>query len=81
MQPSTGNPLRSLQGIPILALALEAVLDILIEWLRNNIDGETTLIVDNDEDNTHPAALFPSIEQARNDVRDLSRLLQHEKSE
>ncbi len=46
-----------------------------------NIHGEMTLIVDNDEYDTHSAALFPWIEQEQNDVCDLSRVLQHEKLE
>ncbi|EOU9592139.1 hypothetical protein ACUYFS_03475 [Enterobacter cloacae] len=55
-------------------LTTEAALDILIGWLQDNIDCESTLIFDNDEDRTDSAALLPWIQQARNDVRDLRHL-------
>ncbi|MEN4701138.1 hypothetical protein [Pantoea agglomerans] len=65
----------------MLAFTTEAALDILIGWLRDNIDCDTNIIFDNDEDNTDSATLLPWIEQARNDVRDLRQLLQRAKSE
>ncbi|SNY61231.1 DUF957 domain-containing protein [Enterobacter sp. CC120223-11] len=58
----------------MLTLTAEAVLDILIDWLQDNIECETELIFDNDEDKTDSATLLPWIQQARNDVRDLRRL-------
>ncbi|EET1064000.1 DUF957 domain-containing protein, partial [Escherichia coli] len=38
---------------------------ILIAWLQDNIDCESGIIFDNDEDKTDSAALLPCIEQAR----------------
>lgn len=58
----------------MLALTTEAALDILIDWLQDNIDCETSLIFDNDEDRTDSAILLPWIRQARNDVHQLQRL-------
>ena len=55
-------------------LTTEAALNILIEWLKDNIDCGSVIIFDNDEDNTDSARLLPWIEQARNDVRDLRHL-------
>ena len=55
-------------------LTTEAALNILIEWLQDNIDCGTGIIFDNDEDNTDSTRLLPWIEQARNDVRDLRHL-------
>ncbi|KNC91144.1 DUF957 domain-containing protein [Trabulsiella odontotermitis] len=55
-------------------LTTEAVLNILIDWLRDNIDCGTMLIFDNDEDNTDSATLLPHITQALQDVRDLHHL-------
>ena len=55
-------------------LTTEAALNILIEWLQDNIDCGSKIIFDNDEDNTDSARLLPWIEQARNDVRDLRHL-------
>lgn len=55
----------------MLTLTTEAALDILIDWLQDNIDCESTLIFDNDEDRTDSATLLPCIQQAGNDVRDL----------
>lgn len=65
----------------MLAFTTEAALDTLIGWLRENIDCDTNIIFDNDEDNTDSATLLPWIEQARNDVRCLRQLLQRTKSE
>ncbi|EPA7248524.1 DUF987 family protein [Klebsiella pneumoniae] len=48
--------------------------DILIAWLQDNIDCESGIIFDNDEDKTDSAALLPCIEQAREDVRTLRHL-------
>ncbi|EFI1755410.1 DUF957 domain-containing protein [Escherichia coli] len=36
----------------------------LIAWLQDNIDCESGIIFDNDEDKTDSAALLPCIEQA-----------------
>ncbi|MDU4350041.1 MAG: hypothetical protein E7I27_30655, partial [Klebsiella michiganensis] len=55
-------------------LTTEAVLNILIEWLRDSISCDTEIIFDNDEDNTDSAALLPWIEQALQDVRELRHL-------
>ncbi|ELQ6021665.1 hypothetical protein R2217_001754 [Cronobacter turicensis] len=46
-------------------------LQILIDWLQDNIDCETPIIFDNDTDRTDSPALLPCIEQALNDVRDM----------
>ncbi|MEF6205858.1 hypothetical protein U9Y26_19345 [Escherichia coli] len=55
-------------------LTTEVALNILIEWLQDNIDCGTGIIFDNDEDNTDSAVLLPWIERARQDVRDLRHL-------
>ena len=55
-------------------LATETALDILIAWLQDNIGCESGIIFDNDEDKTDSAALLPSIEQAREDIRILRQL-------
>lgn len=47
------------------SLTTETALDILIAWLQDNIDCESGIIFDNDEDKTDSAALLPCIEQAR----------------
>ena len=56
------------------SLTTETALDILIAWLQDNIDCESGIIFDNDEDRTDSAALLPCIEQAREDVRTLRHL-------
>ena len=56
------------------SLTTETALDILITWLQDNIDCESEIIFDNDEDKTDSAALLPCIEQARQDVRTLRHL-------
>ncbi|MBF7997648.1 hypothetical protein [Rahnella laticis] len=58
----------------MLTLTTEAALDILIVWLQDNIDCNTSIIFDNDEDNTDSAAILPWIERARRDVRTLRHL-------
>lgn len=55
-------------------LTTEAALNILINWLQDNIDCNSEIIFDNDRDNTDSAVLLPWIEQARNDVRNLRHL-------
>ncbi|AKE59431.1 hypothetical protein ABRV10_003482 [Citrobacter amalonaticus] len=55
-------------------LTTEAALNILIGWLQDNIDCDSEIIFDNDEDNTDSATLLPWIEQALKDVRDLRHL-------
>ncbi|EHZ9996304.1 hypothetical protein AACN07_004384 [Escherichia coli] len=42
--------------------------------MQDNIDCESGIIFDNDEDKTDSAALLPCIEQAREDVRTLRHL-------
>ncbi|MBE9672495.1 DUF957 domain-containing protein [Escherichia coli] len=56
------------------SLTTETALDILIAWLQDNIDCESGIIFDNDEDRTDSAALLPCIEQAWKDVRALRHL-------
>lgn len=46
------------------SLTTETALDILIAWLQDNIDCESGIIFDNDEDKTDSATLLPCIEQA-----------------
>ena len=58
----------------MLALTTEAALNILTEWLQDNISCDTDLIFDNDEDRTDSATLLPWIEQARKDVCALRQL-------
>ncbi|HHT1578584.1 hypothetical protein P4910_19625 [Pantoea stewartii] len=58
----------------MLALTTEAALNILTEWLQDNISCGTVLIFDNDEDRTDSATLLPWIEQARKDVCALHQL-------
>ena len=55
-------------------LTTEVALNILIDWLQDNIDCGSEIIFDNDENNTDSAALLPWIERARQDVRDLRHL-------
>lgn len=64
-------------------LTTETALQILIDWLQNNIDCGTMLIFDNDEDNTDSAILLPPVTQALQDVRDLRhlRLLQQTRTD
>ncbi|KLP46325.1 DUF957 domain-containing protein [Enterobacter ludwigii] len=65
------------------ALTTEAALNILIDWLQDNISCDTGIIFDNDEDNTDSAALLPHITWALQDVRDLNhlRLLQQARTD
>ena len=55
-------------------LTTEVALNILINWLQDNIDCDSGIIFDNDEDNTDSAKLLPHIAQALQDVRDLRHL-------
>lgn len=55
-------------------LTTEAALNILIEWLQDNIDCGSEIIFDSDEDNTNSAVLQPWIERALQEVRDLRHL-------
>ncbi|WP_112048726.1 DUF957 domain-containing protein [Escherichia coli] len=41
---------------------------------QDNIDCESEIIFDNDEDKTDSTALLPCIEQAREDIRTLRQL-------
>ena len=56
------------------SLITETALDILIAWLQDNIDCESGIIFDNDEDKTDSAALLPCVEKAREDVLTLRHL-------
>ncbi|EFD6877448.1 DUF957 domain-containing protein [Escherichia coli] len=50
-----------------------------IQGASLNIDCESGIIFDNNEDKTDSAALLPCIEQAREDIRTLRQLqLQHQ---
>lgn len=55
-------------------LTTETALNILIDWLQDNIDCDSEIIFDNAEDNTDSAALLPWTEKALKDVRDLRHL-------
>ena len=55
-------------------LTTEAALTILIDWLQDNICCDSSIIFDNNEDNTDSAVLLPWIEQALRDVLDLRHL-------
>lgn len=55
-------------------LTTEVALNVLIDWLQDNIDCGNMIIFDNDEDNTDSAVLLPWIERAHQDVRDLRHL-------
>ncbi|WP_330985115.1 MULTISPECIES: hypothetical protein [Enterobacterales] len=57
-----------------MTLTTEQGLQILIDWLQDNIDCETSLIFDSDKDQTQSADLLPCVEQALHDVRDLRHL-------
>ncbi|OVZ77210.1 hypothetical protein CBW54_21525 [Yersinia kristensenii] len=56
------------------SLTPEEGLEILINWLQDNIDCGSPLIFDNDEDKTDSAALLPLVQQAQNAVWDLRHL-------
>lgn len=58
-------------------LTTETALNILIDWLQDNIDCGSEIIFDNDEGNTDSATLLPWIEQALQDVHDLRLRLRH----
>ncbi|PYZ80279.1 hypothetical protein DNK65_19515 [Citrobacter koseri] len=55
-------------------LTTEDALQILIDWLRDNIDCDSGIIFNNDEENMDSTMLLPHVEQALNDVRDLHHL-------
>jgi hypothetical protein len=55
-------------------LTTEVALNILIEWLQDNIDCGSVIFFDNDEDRTDSAMLIPCIQQERNGVQDLRQL-------
>ncbi|WP_455425730.1 hypothetical protein [Dryocola sp. LX212] len=57
-----------------MKLTTEQGLQILIDWLQDNIDCGTNLIFDNDEDQTQSADLLPCLEQALSDVQTLRHL-------
>ncbi|ELN2575914.1 hypothetical protein RY966_001605 [Enterobacter kobei] len=58
----------------MLALTTETALDILIDWLQDNISCDTDIIFDNEEDRTNSATLLPWIEQARKEILALRHL-------
>ena len=58
----------------VMPLTTETAMDILIAWLQDNIDCESEIMFDNDEDKTDSTALLPCIEQAREDIRTLRQL-------
>ena len=49
-------------------------------WLQDNIDCESGIIFDNDEDKTDSAVLFPWIERACQDVRELCQFQRLQKT-
>ncbi|WP_211095717.1 hypothetical protein [Hafnia alvei] len=51
------------------ALTTEQGLEIVIRWLEDNIDADSTIIFDNDDALTDSAALLPCIKQALGDIR------------
>ncbi|NYY78213.1 hypothetical protein DMI69_10290 [Escherichia coli] len=55
------------------SLTTETALDILIAWLQDNIDCESGIIFDNDEDKTDSAALCPVLNRPE-DIRTLHQL-------
>jgi hypothetical protein len=55
-------------------LTTETALNILIDWLQDNICCDSSIIFDNNEDNTDSARLLTWIEQALRDVRALRHL-------
>ncbi|WP_137461346.1 DUF957 domain-containing protein [Escherichia coli] len=58
----------------MMPLTTETALDILIAWLQDNIDCESGIIFDNDENKTDSVTLLPCIKQARQDVRTLRHM-------
>lgn len=50
-------------------LTTEQGLEIVIRWLEDNIDADSTIIFDNDDALTDSAALLPCIKQALGDIR------------
>ncbi|ATZ40913.1 DUF957 domain-containing protein [Escherichia coli] len=58
----------------MMPLTTETALDILIAWLQDNIDCESGIIFDNDENKTDSVTLLPCIKQVRQDVRTLRHL-------
>ena len=59
----------------MLVITTENALNILTNWLQDNIDCDSGIIFDNNEDNTDSAKLLPHIAQALQDAHVL-RLLQ-----
>jgi len=47
----------------------EQGLEIVIRWLEDNIDADSTIVFDNDDDRTDSAALLPCIARALADIR------------
>ncbi|WP_370611517.1 hypothetical protein [Klebsiella aerogenes] len=54
-----------------MKLTTEQGLQILIDWLQDNINCGTSLIFDNDEGQTQSADLLPCLEQAISDIQTL----------
>ena len=62
-------------------LTTEVALNVLIDWLQNNIDCGNVIIFDNDNDDTDSAVLLPWIVMAIRDVCALRYLqLMHQAS-
>ena len=62
-------------------LTTEAALNVLIDWLQNNIDCGNVIIFDNDNDDTDSAVLLPWIVMEIRDVCALRYLqLMHQAS-
>ena len=75
LPPLTGSLIPLLpQGFYMPELSTEAALNILIDWLQDNIDCGNKIVFGNDEDGTDSAALLPWIEKALQEVRDLRHL-------
>lgn len=58
----------------VIPLTTETAPDILIAWLQGNINCESGIIFDNDEDRTDSVSLLPCIEQALQDIQTLRHL-------
>ncbi|WP_434583642.1 hypothetical protein ACMYSP_19295 [Klebsiella sp. R390] len=55
-------------------LTTDTALNILIGWVQENICCDSSIIFDNNENNTDSARLLPWIEKALRDVRELRHL-------
>ena len=55
-------------------LTSKTALQALFDWLQDNIDFGSEIILNNDEENTDSAKLLPQVEKALQDVRALHHL-------